>query len=125
MKYRLLIVDDEPAILSAMKSYFETRGFEVDCTGEKEEAEALLCHVSYACLIADLRLTPENGNEGLDLLRHAREVAPATRVILLTAFGSAPVEECARQRGVDAFLQKPQRLPAIEVVVRRVVGLPA
>ena len=40
MAPRLLIVDDEPSILTAMASYFRSQGYEVDSAGEREEAEA-------------------------------------------------------------------------------------
>lgn len=111
MKPRILIVDDEEPILSAMREYFESQTrFDVDCARELEEAEALLSHVHYALLIADLRLTGLHSSEGLELIRFARERSPWTRVVLLTSFGSPEVENEAVSRGVDAFRQKPMPL---------------
>ncbi|MBW8873406.1 MAG: response regulator [Acidobacteria bacterium] len=110
MSTRILVVDDEEPILSAVREYFEPLGYEVDCARELEEAEALLAHVRYALLIADLRLTGSQSAEGLELVRFVRERSPWTRTILLTGFGSVEVETEALGRGVDAFLQKPQPL---------------
>jgi DNA-binding NtrC family response regulator len=111
MKPRILIVDDEESILAAVREYFESQSrFDVDCARELEEAEALLSHVHYALLIADLRLTGAHSNEGLELIRFARERSPWTRVVLLTSYGSPEVESEAVSRGVDAFLQKPMPL---------------
>lgn len=110
MTPRLLIVDDEEPILFAISEYFETLGYEVDCARELEEAEALLSHVRYRLLIADLRLSGIHSNEGLELIRYARERSPWTRIIVLTGYGSSDMEIDALNRGVDAFLHKPRPL---------------
>ncbi len=82
----------------------------MDCARELEEAEALLSHVRYGLLIADLRLTGGHSSEGLELIRFARERSPWTRVVLLTSYGSPELESEAISRGVDRFLQKPMPL---------------
>jgi DNA-binding NtrC family response regulator len=110
MKPRILVVDDEEAILLAIHEYFVPLKYEVDCARELEEAEALLSHVRYALLIADLRLTGIHSNEGLELIRFTRERSPWTRIVVLTGYGSAEMESEAVGRGVDAFLQKPMPL---------------
>jgi DNA-binding NtrC family response regulator len=110
MKPRILVVDDEEAILLAIHEYFVPLKYEVDCARELEEAEALLAHVRYALLIADLRLTGIHSNEGLELIRFTRERSPWTRIVVLTGYGSAEMESEAVGRGVDAFLQKPMPL---------------
>ena len=121
MSTRILVVDDEEPILAAVREYFEPLGYEVDCARELEEAEALLAHVRYALLIADLRLTGSQSAEGLELIRFVRERSPWTRTILLTGFGSAEVETEALGRGVDAFLQKPQPLARLAVIAEELM----
>lgn len=110
---RLLVVDDEPAILAATRSYFTAAGYEVDCAREREEAEALLCTAPYALLIVDMRLTGTHGREGLELLSLARERSSATRSIVVTAHGSPELAEAARSLGADVFLEKPVALADI------------
>ena len=114
---RMLVVDDEEAILFAMEEYFGTHGYRVDCARELEEAEALLAHTRYGVVIADLRLTGINGSEGLELLSFVRACAPRTKILLLTAYGSPAVEAEARHRGVHAFLSKPKPLAEIAQMV--------
>ena len=46
MSERILLVDDEQAILFAMRDYFTAYGYEVDCSREVEEAEALLAELN-------------------------------------------------------------------------------
>ncbi|HEX4960723.1 MAG TPA: response regulator [Thermoanaerobaculia bacterium] len=123
MSPQILIVDDEEPILSAVREYFEPLGYGVDCARELEEAEALLAHVRYALLIADLRLTGSQSAEGLELVRFVRERSPWTRTILLTGFGSLEVETEAMGRGVDAFLQKPQPLARLAAVAEELLRI--
>jgi DNA-binding response OmpR family regulator len=119
---RLLIVDDEPPILLAMRNYFGAKGYAVDCAREREEAEALLSAYPYACVILDLRMTPAHGGDGLEVLAHARMRRPASRIVILTAYGSPAAEAEARSRGADAFIRKPVPLPELARLVAALVG---
>lgn len=122
MTPRVLVVDDEEPILSAIREYFEPLGHGVDCARELEEAEALLSHVHYGLLIADLRLTGSHSAEGLELIRFARERSPWTRTILLTAHGSQELAREAQGRGADIFLEKPQPLSLLAAVAAELLG---
>jgi len=122
MKHRLLVVDDERAILMAVGEYFRRRGYEVACARHREEAEALLVQDSYACVIADLRLTAQGTDEGLAIAAFVRERCPLTRVVILTAYGSPAAEKKARPRGVDAFIHKPKPLAEVARVIGQLVG---
>jgi DNA-binding NtrC family response regulator len=114
---RILIVDDEDAILFAMREYFSMRGFDVDSTRQRDEALAFMEGRSYAAVIADLCLTGSQSTEGLELAERVRERWPSTSVILLTAYGSPDIEAEARTRGVHAFLHKPHPLPDLVQIV--------
>ncbi len=102
---RLLIVDDEESMLSGMRRYFEQGDYVVDCAREPEEAEALLDHNRYDCMVVDLCPTTGHSPDGLRIIIHARAVLPRTRILVLTA-----AEETATEvfgLGADAFLRKP------------------
>lgn len=122
MKPRLLIVDDEDAILFAMREYFSIRGFEVDCAQQEEEALTLLRRHRYAAVIADLRLTGCESVEGLAIADAVRDGWPSTVIILLTAYGSPRIEAAAHAHGVDAFLRKPHPLADIRRTVLQLVA---
>lgn len=119
MRHRVLVVDDEPSILFAMKEYLERVGYGVDCAHGTAEALMLLAADRYALVIADLRLTATRQTDGLDLLAHVRSRAPETRTILLTAFDGIDTELEARRIGVDALLSKSHDLSEVAVVVDR------
>jgi DNA-binding response OmpR family regulator len=113
----MLIIDDEERILSAVCGYFDHLGYAVDCASEVEDAERLLDTHRYDIVLADLRLGGIDGVEGLEIASYVRRKAPQTKVALLTAYGTAAIRAEASQRGVDAFLNKPQPLAEIARVV--------
>lgn len=117
MKLRMLIIDDEDRILSAVSGYFDHLGYSVECASEIEDAERLLDASRYDIVLADLRLSGIEGVEGLEIVSYVREKSPRTKVVLLTAYGTAAIREEAVRRGVDAFLNKPQPLAEIARVV--------
>jgi DNA-binding response OmpR family regulator len=110
-------VDDEDAILFAMREYFRMRGFDVDCVRRASTALALLEKNRYAVVITDLCLRGSQDTEGFEVADAVREHWPSTFVILLTAYGSPRIEVEARARGVDAVLHKPHPLPDIARLV--------
>jgi DNA-binding NtrC family response regulator len=113
MRPRILIVDDEKAILFAMREYFSAFGFEVDCARDKQEAETLLAERCYSVLITDLRLTGSDDTDGLDIARFGHERHPSMRSILLTAYGTPEIERSAYERGISVCLSKPRPLDEI------------
>jgi len=122
MNPRLLIADDEEAILFAMHEYFVALGYDVDCVRSQEEASALLDARHYAVVIADLRLDGGGAAEGLELVGDVRSRWPETHTIILTAYGSPEIEAHARSIGVEVFLNKPVQLDHVAGIVRRLAG---
>src|SRR5271154_5628960 len=84
MKRRILLVDDDLAVLLTLKAVLELHGFEVDTAGSSAEAFARIESGVYQMVISDLRMETEEA--GLEVIRAARreEYDPATA--LLTAY---------------------------------------
>ena len=106
---RLLIVDDNDSVLFAMRGYFDSLGYSVQCARTESDARDHLMAEPYDAVVSDLSLTPGN-SEGLEVVKWARERCPAARIFVLTAYGTVENEAEARRLGVDAFLRKPVRL---------------
>jgi DNA-binding NtrC family response regulator len=119
MEHRILVVDDEPSILFAMTDYLERIGHKVDSAQGTTEALILLAATRYAVVIADLRLSPTQQSDGLDLLAHVRSTFPAARTILLTAYDSPETQREALRLGVDALLSKSLDLSDVAAIVQR------
>ena len=117
----MLVVEDEPTALSALRKYFSHAGFAVDYAREIEEAEALVATSKYDVVIADLRLTFNYITEGLEILRFVRQHSRDTKFVILTAHGSPEIQRSARALGAGAFLQKPMPLPEIAATVTRLL----
>lgn len=119
---RVLLVDDEELIVTAMRKYFATIGYAVDAAFELEEAQAMLGNYQYDLVIADLRLTGIGGVEGLQIVADIHQRCANTRVMLLTAYGTPEIERESYRRGADAFLHKPKAMSEIADVARRLLG---
>jgi two-component system response regulator PilR (NtrC family) len=120
---RLLLVDDEAAILFAMWDYLSRSGYVVDRASSRAEAERLLAAERYDLVIADLRLGAAEPRGGLEVLRRVRERQPRARTLLLTAYGSAEVEAELVRLGAGGLLSKPQPLSRIAGEVEELLGL--
>jgi CheY-like chemotaxis protein len=118
---RLLVLDDEEAILIPVGHYFRGLGYGVVTTREPEEAEALLEHEVFDLVILDLALT-RFGREGLEVLTSIRALHRWLPVLIFSANVSPDVEEEALRLGADAVLSKPQPLEELARVVDFVLG---
>jgi DNA-binding NtrC family response regulator len=121
---RLLVVDDEESICFSMSEYFSLHGFRVDTARELEEAEKLLEAQEYKVIIQDLRLGTARKSDGLDIIKMVRNQNLHSKIIVLTAYGSAEVEDEARRCGADAFLRKPKPLSQVAQVVEGLLESP-
>jgi len=120
---RLLLVDDEEAILRPMSKYFRELGFAVVPARDVGEAEKALARESFDLLILDVRLdASERG--GLDVLRSLRDRDSKTPVVVMSAYVSHEVESEALRLGARAVLRKPQPLANVARAAFNLVGEP-
>lgn len=108
MKRRILLVDDDLAVLLTLKAVLELHGFEVDIAESTAEAFARMDSGIYHMVISDLRMETEEA--GLEVIRaaHRQSYSPATA--LLTAFPPSDEYWTAERRGSahpDSMLVKP------------------
>jgi CheY-like chemotaxis protein len=84
MKRRILLVDDDLAVLLTLKAVLELHGFEVDTASSSAEALTRMGSGVYQMVISDLRMETEEA--GLEVLRAARRQAYDPATALLTAY---------------------------------------
>jgi len=84
MKRRILLVDDDLAVLLTLKAVLELHGFEVETAGSSAEASARMESGVYQMVISDLRMETEEA--GLEVIRSARRQAYDPATALLTAY---------------------------------------
>jgi DNA-binding response OmpR family regulator len=117
---RLLLVDDEPAILRRLSPFLERSGFEVtqahNGTDALRQAAAMTPHL----IVMDVLMPELDGREALRRLRQAGNWTP---VILLTQVGEATERAMALEEGADDYLNKPfdphELVARIRAVLRR------
>ena len=103
MKRRLLIVDDELAILLTLKTILEINGFVVDTASSAKEGVAKLKANEYQMVISDMRMESEKA--GFDVVRAARKQKNAPVIALLTAHPL--LDSDWKTEGADSMLVKP------------------
>ncbi len=103
---RVLVVDDESLVCWSLEEALTGQGHEVATAAEGRVALALLAGrmSDPDVVVLDYRLPDD---DGLALLPKIRALAPATRVVLLTAYGSPEVEARALELGAERVVHKP------------------
>ncbi|MBG7425652.1 sigma-54-dependent response regulator transcription factor AlgB [Pseudomonas aeruginosa] len=101
---RILLVDDEPAILRTFRYCLEDEGYSVATASSAPQAEALLQRQVFDLCFLDLRLGEDNG---LDVLAQMRVQAPWMRVVIVTAHSAVDTAVDAMQAGAVDYLVKP------------------
>ena len=103
MRRRILLVDDEVAVLLTLKAVLEISGFDVDTAASAREGVSKLHTREYQMLITDMRM--EHDVAGVEVIKAARAADYHPAVALLTAFPLA--EEDWQEMGADQLLVKP------------------
>jgi len=118
MQGRILVVDDEKAMLLALKGLLTKEGYQVETAGGGAEAIGLIDTGSFHVVITDLSM---DGVGGMQVLEHARRVDPELAVIMITAYGSEKIAVQAMKIGAADYLPKPFDNDELRIVVRRVM----
>ena len=104
IKRRVLIVDDDAAILEVLEMRLETMGFEVTATTDPQRAIEALQHARFDLALIDLRMEPVNGIQVMEALHALQARLP---VLIMTAHGTIETAVEAVQRGAFDYLTKP------------------
>lgn len=113
MALKILIIDDNAALVAAIRDYLNLRGFICECALESAEAQALLAHMHFDVVLTDIYLSPLREPDGLRVLSFIRERAIRVRLVVMTAHATPELEAEALRLGADAVLRKPMPLPVL------------
>jgi DNA-binding response OmpR family regulator len=103
MKRRMLLVDDELAILLTLRAILEMNGFEVETAASAREAERKMNNGLFEMVITDMRMESETA--GYNVIRAARQQAYDPAIAILTAYPSLGSEW--QMEGAHSLLVKP------------------
>ena len=119
-KYKILIVEDEPAMLSGLKDNLEFEGYNVDTAIEGDSGLNKILNNHYSLVLLDVMLP---NLSGFDICRKVRNDGIKTPIILLTAKGEEMDKVLGLEFGADDYITKPfglrELLARIKAVIRR------
>ncbi len=101
---RILLVDDEPRLVTLLSAALRDRGHDVTGAGDGQAALDLVAREAFDLVITDLRMDPV---DGMAVIGGVKEQSPETAVIVLTAYGDVGTAVAALQRGACHYLTKP------------------
>lgn len=100
----ILIVDDDRVLRERLQRAFAARGFEVRAAADIDEALTAARAGTPEYALVDLRMP---GGSGLDVVRELHALDPATRIVVLTGYGSIATALDAVRLGAMHYLAKP------------------
>jgi CheY-like chemotaxis protein len=107
---KILVVDDEKAILALLKQSFSRDGYEVKTAQSGKEALNILENESIHVMFIDLNM-PEM--DGIELCREIKKLVPMTVLYAITGYASIfQLAEC-REAGFEDFFKKPVNIATL------------
>jgi DNA-binding response OmpR family regulator/predicted regulator of Ras-like GTPase activity (Roadblock/LC7/MglB family) len=117
-QWRILVVEDEENLNWSIVNSLRKDGYFVRGVMNGAEAIRILWSEEYDVVISDLKMP---GADGFELLQWIRAHRPKTRLIMVTAFGSASTRNQALEGGVVSYLEKPFDLHTLKEELRRLL----
>ena len=103
-KFSFLIVDDDPGVISVLKSAFSDTSYQIYTAMNGKSALALMEKVRIDATLIDLVMP---GMDGITLLKEIKKDYPETMAIMLSGYGCIETAVKAVKLGAVDFLEKP------------------
>jgi len=120
---RLLVADDQPDVLEALRWLLTAEGYEPEFVSSTEAVLERLRASPVDLLLMDLNYTRDttSGREGLELITKVRALDGSLPIVVMTGWGSIDTAVEAMRRGAKSFVQKPwEDVTLLEIVEREV-----
>jgi len=101
---RILVVDDQRNMRTTLAMMLRGAGHEVSEAGDGDEASETIGSDGFDLVITDLKM---GATDGMAVLRHTKQNAPLTEVIVMTAYGTIESAVEAMRVGAHDYIQKP------------------
>ncbi|MCG2658749.1 MAG: sigma-54 dependent transcriptional regulator [Kiritimatiellae bacterium] len=113
---KILLVDDEPSILSVLSVLLKAEGYEVVPCDGGEKAVELIKNTPFDLMISDIRMRPI---DGMALLKLATEHQPSMSVLMVTGYGTVETAVESLKLGAFDYITKPFKLDELIITVKR------
>jgi DNA-binding NtrC family response regulator len=121
MATKILIVDDDERLASALEQLLQVEGYEAATALSAEQALERLRGDSYHLVLSDLQLP---GRNGISLIKTLHEACPDTKAVLITGHGSVRTAVTALKRGAVEYMAKPIKPRRLLALIRALVADP-
>lgn len=101
---KILVVDDEPEILTIVSKWLSRTGYQVLTTSDPQKALEFVQGREFDVVLLDLIMP---GSSGIHLISRIRERKPKQRIIVMSVIEDTRVAVLAAQEGIDGYLTKP------------------
>jgi len=102
---KLLIVDDDKESIDCVTKFFQVSGYDAQCVYTGDDAMKVINENKPDCILLDIQL-PGSRN-GIDVLAETKALDKNIKIVMITAFVDAEIEEECNKYGVDGFVIKP------------------
>jgi two-component system response regulator HydG len=113
---KLLIIDDEAAHAEAVAESLARVGYECVTATSSAAGARMIESEEPDLILTDLKM---DGMDGLDILRKAKQVLPASQVVVITGHGDVQTAVEAMQAGAANYLQKPVNMAELRAMVAK------
>ena len=122
---RILIADDQPDVLEALRLLLKAEGYEIETANAPADILGALEKRDFNVLLMDLNYARDttSGQEGLDLLTRIQNLDSTLPIVVMTAWGSVELAVEAMRRGARDFVQKPWENARLLSILRTQVEL--
>ena len=122
---RILIADDQPDVLEALRLLLKSEGFQTETAASPAQILAAIDSRDFDVALIDLNYTRDttSGQEGLDLLAQLQAMDSSLPVVVMTAWGSVDLAVEAMRRGARDFVQKPWENERLLSILRTQIEL--
>jgi DNA-binding NtrC family response regulator len=125
MTPRLLIADDQPDVLEALRLLLKGEGYRIESAGSPAAILESIDAREFDAVLMDLNYARDttSGQEGLDLLSQIGRHDATLPLVVMTAWGSVDLAVEAMRRGARDFIQKPWENARLLTIIRTQVDL--
>lgn len=113
-KKKLLIVDDQNGIRVLLIEVFSTEGYHTFQASNGKLAIEIVRKESPDLVLLDMKIP---GMDGLDILKHIKQINPAIKVIMMTAYGELDMIKEATDLGALMHFTKPFDIDELRIAV--------
>ena len=122
---RVLIVDDQPAVVSALEILFDLNDIRHVAANSPEEAFKIASFETLGAVVQDMNFqrSETSGRDGIDLFHQIRQSQPDLPVLLMTAWASLETAVALVKEGASDYVEKPWNDDKLVATVRNMVRL--